>query len=128
MFQFRSRRSSQSGSSRPSRSAARPSDRRATERIPLDVLANRFLDGYPYLCRATDISRHGMRLRRFNEPTSNSQFVGLQFQLPGSDDVITASGEIVSRDEGRRALGIRFTHLAPNAAAAIDRFLARAAS
>jgi hypothetical protein len=122
MFQFRSRRSSSSSRS------SRPSDRRAAKRIPLDVLANRFLDGYPYLCRTTDISRQGMRLRRFNEPTSHSQFVGLQFQLPGSDDVITASGEIVSRDDGRRALGIRFTHLAPNAAAAIDRFLARAAS
>jgi hypothetical protein len=106
----------------------RASDRRSDRRVPLDVLANRFLDGYPYLCRATDISRHGMRLRRFNEPLSRSQFVGLQFQLPGSEEVITASGEIVSRDEGVRALGIRFTHLAPSAAAAIDRFLARGAS
>jgi hypothetical protein len=107
---------------------SRPSDRRSDRRVPLDVLANRFLDGYPYLCRTADISRQGMRLRRFNEPVSHSQFVGLQFQLPGSTDVITASGEIVSRDEGQRVLGIRFTHLAPNAAAAIDRFLARGCS
>src|SRR5262245_20434623 len=35
-------------------------DRRVHRRAPLDVLANRFLDGYPYLCRATDISPRGI--------------------------------------------------------------------
>ena len=100
-------------------------DRRSSRRVPLDVLANRFLDGYPYLCRATDISRHGIRVWRFTEPRSGSRFVGLQFQLPGSDEVITASGEIVSSDDAERAVGIRFTQLTPNAAAAIERFLAR---
>lgn len=102
-----------------------PSDRRTNRRVPLDVLANRFLDGYPYLCRATDISRQGMRLRRFTEPDGRSRYVGLQFQLPGSEEILTASGEVVFKD-GDQAVGIRFTHLSPAAAAAIDRFLARA--
>jgi hypothetical protein len=100
------------------------SDRRHTERAPLDVLANRFLDGYPYLCRATDISAHGMRLWRFNQPHSASRYVGLQFQLPGCDEVLTASGEIVFADDGDRTLGIRFTKLSASAAAAIERFVA----
>jgi hypothetical protein len=100
-------------------------DRRSCRRVPLDVLANRFLDGYPYLCRATDISRQGIRVRRFAEPCSRSRFVGLQFQLPGSDEVITAAGEIVSSNDAERAVGIRFTQLPPNAAAAIERFLVR---
>lgn len=102
------------------------SDRRSQQRAPLDVLANRFLDGYPYLCRATDISRRGIGLRRFNDPANGSRFVGLQFQLPGSDEVITASGEVVSTDDDKRAVGVRFTHLPPAAAAAIERYLARA--
>ena len=98
-------------------------ERRTNHRVSLDVLANRFLDGYPYLCRATDISSKGIRLRRFNEPSVRSRYVGLQFQLPGSDEVLTASGEVVSSDEGSQAVGIRFTHLSPNARKAIERFL-----
>jgi hypothetical protein len=100
------------------------SERRTNRRAPIDVFANRFLDGYPYLCRASDISRHGMRLHRFNEPEVRNRYVGLQFQLPGSPEILTASGEVVFRDDGQRAIGVRFTHLPPAAAAAIDRFLA----
>jgi hypothetical protein len=100
-------------------------DRRTDRRAPIDVFANRFLDGYPYLCRASDISRHGMRLLRFNEPEARNRYVGLQFQLPGSSEILTASGEVVSRDDARRTIGVRFTHLPPAAAAAIDRFLLR---
>jgi hypothetical protein len=37
-------------------------ERRADPRREIDVLMNRFLNGYPYLCRASDISRTGMRL------------------------------------------------------------------
>jgi hypothetical protein len=99
------------------------SERRTNRRAPIDVLANRFLDGYPYLCRATDISRRGMRLHRLTEPEASNRYVGLQFQLPGSTEVLTASGEVVFRDQGSRALGVRFTHLPAAAAAAIDRFL-----
>jgi hypothetical protein len=102
-----------------------PSDRRTNPRASIDVFANRFLDGYPYLCRATDISREGMRLHRFNEPEARNRYLGLQFQLPGSAEILTASGEVVFRNEGQRTLGVRFTHLPPAAAAAIDRFLAR---
>jgi hypothetical protein len=98
-------------------------ERRRAGRAPLDVLANRFLDGYPYLCRATDISRGGLRLFRFNQPAARTRFVGLQFQLPGSAEVLTASGEIVSEDQEAQTVGIRFTHLPPNVAAAIDRFV-----
>jgi hypothetical protein len=100
-------------------------DRRRARRASLDVLANRFLDGYPYLCRATDISRGGLRLYRFNEPATPSRFVGLQFQLPGCDEVLTASGEIVSEDGEARTIGVRFTHLPANAAAAIAKFTRR---
>jgi hypothetical protein len=103
--------------------SSNPADRRHAPRASIDVLANRFLDGYPYLCRATDISRGGLRLYRFNEPHTPNRFVGLQFQLPGCDEVLTASGEIVSEDGDSRTVGVRFTHLPPQAAAAIDRFV-----
>lgn len=107
---------------------ASTAERRTNRRAPLDILANRFLDGYPYLCRATDISRRGMKLHRFNEPDATSRFVGLQFQLPGSEEIITASGEVVFRDDDEKAVGIRFTHLSTSAAAAIERYLSRSRS
>jgi len=99
-------------------------DRRSTHRAAIDVLANRFLDGYPYLCRAIDISPGGMRVERFNEPEGRSRFIGLQFQLPGSSDVLTASGEVISNDHDARAVGIRFTRLPAPSAAAIERYIA----
>jgi hypothetical protein len=115
----------------PQAPAGRP-ERRTDDRRPVDLLLNRFLDGYPFLCRAVDISRKGMRLETFREPAGAPRFMGLQFQLPGVDEVITASGEAVfadARDEdgSRRAVGIRFTALPPRSAALIESFLARAA-
>jgi hypothetical protein len=100
-------------------------DRRAYRRAPLDVLANRFLDGYPYLCRTTDISSDGLRLHRLQEPSARTpvRFIGVQFQLPGSTELLTASGEVISSDEASRAISLRFTCLSPATAAAIDGFV-----
>src|SRR5688500_12106896 len=102
-------------------------DRRNDDRRPVDLLINRFLNGYPYMCRATDISRSGMRIVPMLEPTEAPKFMGLQFQLPGTEDVITASGEAVFVAGERGAVGIRFTKLPSQSAALIDRFLAQAA-
>jgi hypothetical protein len=102
------------------------SDRRHHTRICVDVFANRFLNGHPYLCRITDISRTGARLVPMIEPDPSRapRFMGLQFQLPGSSEVLTASGEMVVLDEGRsRSVGVRFTNLPPDCAWAIESFL-----
>ncbi len=99
------------------------SNRRFDERVPLDCFINRFIDGQPYMCRMVDISRTGARLVPMIEPDPSKapEFMGLQFQLPDRDDVITASGEAITR-EGR-AVGVRFTNLPPDAAWAIESFL-----
>jgi hypothetical protein len=100
------------------------SERRRERRAALDVFANRFLEGHPYLCRATDISREGIRIHRMNEPERPpARFSGFQFQLPGSPEVLTASGEIVFENHDQRTLGIRFTHLSTTVARAIDLYL-----
>jgi len=106
-------------------------DRRAHTRQPVDLFVNRFLNGYPYLCRATDISRSGMRLMPLLEPTDGKpRFMGLQFQLPGSRTVITASGEAVCDEGGdpKGAVGVRFTRLTSDSMAVIDQFLSGAAT
>jgi hypothetical protein len=97
------------------------SDRRGQRRAKTDLFVNRFLNGHPYLCRMTNISRSGARLVPIIEPrlTPAPSFMGLQFQLPGRPEVVTASGEAVTTDNGC-AVGIRFTRLPAAAAAAID--------
>jgi hypothetical protein len=114
----------------PSRSigpSASDSDRRSDHRAPLDVFANRFHEGYPYLCRVTDISRKGMRVYRFSEPHRfDTRSIGLQFELPGCPDVLTASGQVVFEDSTSGALGIRFLHPSRAVSAAIESYLGQA--
>jgi hypothetical protein len=101
----------------------RASNRRAHQRVRVDVLINRFLDGMPYMCRMVDISRTGARLAPMIEPDGSRapKYMGLQFQLPDRDDVLTASGETITRDG--QTVGVRFTNLPPDAAWAIESFL-----
>lgn len=101
-----------------------PIERRAEPRHEVDLLMNRFLNGYPYLCRASDISRTGMRLHPMSSVRSSTRFVGLQFQLPGFEDVISAAGEIVSSRTKDGPVGVRFTRMPAVSAARLGRFLA----
>jgi hypothetical protein len=102
---------------------SRAQNRRANTRVQVDVYANRFLNGQPYMCRLVDISRTGARLVPMLEPDGNRapQFMGLQFQLPDRDDVLTASGETITKDGV--TVGVRFTNLPPDAAWALESFL-----
>jgi hypothetical protein len=50
--------------------------------------------------------------------------MGLQFQLPGSQEIVTASGEAVFASESRGPVGIRFTRVPPASAEQIGRFVA----
>jgi hypothetical protein len=88
---------------------------------------NQFLNGYPYLCRATDISRTGMRIQSVASGARPARFIGLQFQLPGCDEVLTASGEVVATKGEPGTVGIRFTRLPEVASDRIGRFLAATA-
>jgi PilZ domain len=108
---------------RRSRRRAHGPDRRNTKRVSVDLLINRFLDGQPYMCRMLDISRTGARLAPILEPDPSRapRFMGLQFQLPDRDDVLTAAGEAIRR--GGQTVGVRFTNLPPDSAWAIESFL-----
>lgn len=99
-------------------------NRRANERAKVDILVNRFIDGHPYMCRVTDISAHGLRLVPLLEPRGDHRFMGLQLQLPGTDEVVTASAEAVNGVGATDGTGVRFTHLAPESEHAIRHFLA----
>ena len=87
------------------------------------MFINRFLNGQPYMCRMVDISRTGIRLAPMIEPDGNlaPQYMGLQFQLPDRNDVLTASGVAITRDD--KTVSVRFTSLPPDSAWALDSFL-----
>ena len=87
------------------------------------MFINRFLNGQPYMCRMVDISRTGIRLAPMLEPAGGQSpsYMGLQFQLPDRNDILTASGVAITRDD--QTVGIRFTSLPPDSAWAIESFL-----
>jgi len=100
-----------------------PKEHRARKRVKIDLLVNRYVDGEPYMCRALDISAGGMRVEPLLEPgPTGSRYVGLEFQLPGSGQVVTAAGELVAAPEPGRAFGIRFTRLPPATASLLAAF------
>ncbi len=70
-------------------------EKRRTPRAHLDIYLNKYVGGIPYMARASDISPQGVRVAHLIEPQHNGKQVGLQFQLPGSTEVIYAEGEIV---------------------------------
>jgi hypothetical protein len=68
-----------------------------------------------------------MRVYRFSEPRRfDARSFGLQFELPGCPDVLTASGQVVFEDRDSGALGIRFLHLSTPVSAAIENYLGNA--
>ena len=89
----------------------------------MDLLVNRFLDGQPYMCRVTDLSQTGLRLVPLLEPRTEQRFIGLQFQLPDSGSIVTASAEVMNASDGGAEIGVRFTNLAPDSERALRRFV-----
>ena len=105
------------------RGRAHASDRRYNQRVKVDMLVNRFLNGQPYMCRMIDISRTGARLVPIIEPEGSRapSYMGLQFQLPDRKEILTGAGVAVTRNG--KTVGVRFTNLPPDAAWAIESFL-----
>jgi hypothetical protein len=98
-------------------------DQRADFRIPVDLLLNKYVAGSPHAVRATNISRRGLGLARLNEPDGAPTSVGLQFQLPNSDRVITCAARIVHRARSCGEQGAVFTHVAPEHQQLIDDYI-----
>lgn len=100
-------------------------EKRSTGRVPLDIYLNKYVAGVPYMARTSDISREGLGLSHLIEPELSGKRVGLQFQLPGSDEVIYAEGEIVREwcDLEEEGSGIKFTLLTERHKRMIDQFV-----
>jgi hypothetical protein len=105
------------------------SDKRKNGRVPLDIYLNKYVAGVPYMARTSNISKEGVSLAHLIEPELNGRRVGLQFQLPGSEEVIYAEGEIVREwaelSRKREGSGVRFTLLTERHRKMIEQYVAR---
>ncbi len=108
------------------------SEKRNARRAPLDIYLNKYIGGVPYMARSSDISEEGLNLAQLIEPQHGGKRVGLQFQLPGSEEVIYAEGEVVREWVGSTAQGtnhhgsgVRFTLLTERHRRLIDTYIER---
>ena len=105
----------------------RNENKRRTGRVPLDIYVNKYISGVPYMARTSDISREGLSLAHLIEPQLAGKRVGLQFQLPGSEEVIYAEGEVVREwiDRAAEGSGIRFTLITERHKRMIEKYVDR---
>ena len=63
------------------------SDRRLAPRTRVDLLFNKYIDGYPHLCRTIDVSETGLLLERVSEPAIHRDFYPVEIGVldPSSD-------------------------------------------
>src|SRR5262245_58451520 len=99
------------------------SDRRSDQRATLDLLVNKYIGDDPHVCRAVNLSRRGMLLYKVFEPDVAVDTVTIEFQLPGDDHVLRASGITLAEHKWARAHGVRFTTLSEDDARRIDAWL-----
>src|SRR5690606_3052768 len=108
-------------------------NQRKSERAPCDIYLNKIIDEARHLARARDISPDGIWLSKVLEPAHHNRAIGLEFQLPGSSEVIWAAGEVLREDVREAPDGevegtaIRFTAMADRFRRMIEVYVSRTA-
>ena len=84
---------------------------RAHPRAPLNVYINKIVGETLYMCRAANISEEGIYVSKLLEPEVGRPDFGLEFVLPGNDEVLWARGKVVRRGRKREVdgTGVHFT-------------------
>jgi hypothetical protein len=91
------------------------SNRRYNSRIPLQIFLNQYVQDDPHRCMSYNLSPKGIYLgglvRAVERPTP---IMGLEFELPGTSEVIWARGEVRYdyRDAYLQGTGVEFTGMA----------------
>jgi hypothetical protein len=98
-------------------------DQRQTQRKSVSIVLNKYIHGQPHLCCAVNISRGGMLLRKVFEPDISHQSVMLEFQLPGSSQVLRTQGVILSTSAAARSVGVRFVRPGAEFCRLLERFV-----
>jgi hypothetical protein len=79
-------------------------DRRRSNRKSIDLFANKYIGGHPYLCRTVDLSRDGLLAHTFTEPDSALGSFAFEFRIPGTEHSIWAWGRTVRQDSEQQAI------------------------
>ena len=79
-------------------------DRRLHFRKPVDIFFNKYVEGYPHLCRALDLSPGGLLASAGAEPATELSSFALEFRLPGQPRALWVWAERVWRQGRREAL------------------------
>jgi hypothetical protein len=61
-------------------------ERRSKNRKYLDVYFNKFISGFPYLCRCIDMSSGGVLVETYAEPDVDHERFQVELRLPGDDE------------------------------------------
>lgn len=96
---------------------------RRNRRVPIDIYINKMINGVPFLARTRDISRDGLYVHRILEPgTPTGAHLAVEFQLPGSEEVIWTEAERVHGDPDA-GTGLRFRDLSARQRRLISDFI-----
>jgi hypothetical protein len=90
-------------------------DRRLNRRVMLDMFFNQYIEEEPVRSLAVNVSEHGLAAQRLIERTNRqARVVGIEFELPGTGEIIWAKGEtqFVATDRDFHRAGIRFLAMA----------------
>lgn len=91
------------------------SDRRGDARIRTEMFLNQYVRDQPYRALATNLSTSGLFLQKLAMPSMrHAPGVGLEFELPGTGEIIWAGAECRYDAVGSdfHLTGLRFTAMA----------------
>lgn len=92
-------------------------DRRLGFRIPLEMFLNQYWKEKKIRALTANVSDTGVRLQVVKAPwlkVPDGSVVGLEFELPGTGEVVWARGEVCHEEDDAytHSIGIRFTAMA----------------
>src|SRR5690606_6252244 len=61
-------------------------ERRSKSRKAIDLYFNKFISGFPYLCRCIDISSAGVLVETYAEPKVEHERFQVELRLPGDEE------------------------------------------
>lgn len=96
-------------------------ERRSSKRTRIDLMINKYIDGYPYACHAVDISKGGVLVERIREPKHDRKFYPVEIGIPGQADRVWVWARQV-RSEGRRQ-ALRFVAMDPFDQLLLDQYI-----
>ena len=108
--------------------AGRPPERRYASRVRVEIFLNQYIRDRWFRALAMDLSPTGVRLQKLVERRIPlSRIVGLELELPGTNEVIWVSAEprFDAVDDDFQVSGLTFVHMAQKHLRLLHDFLRR---